>query len=139
MFLSALQPYVVLIIIAAVLLQYAFAVFCLLKLAYMDFDKKKYILWNLLILIVFYIGGVVFLVYYNKHPELRISKEAPTENNDGATDEQKEDNAEDDEPQSADEQKQEDTAEQEQPAEPQSENAEVADGENTDTENSDKE
>ncbi|MDE5563058.1 MAG: hypothetical protein K2J01_05885 [Clostridiales bacterium] len=94
MFLSALQPYVVLIIIAAVLLQYAFAVFCLLKLAYMDFDKKKYILWNLLILIVFYIGGAVFLVYYNKHPELRIAKDVPTENKDGATDEQKEVNVE---------------------------------------------
>ena len=122
MFLSALQPYVVLIIIAAVLLQYAFAVFCLLKLAYMDFDKKKYILWNLLILIVFYIGGVVFLVYYNKHPELRIAKDMPTENKEGA-----------------DEQKQEDYAEQEQPAEPQSENKETADGDNTETENTDKE
>ena len=106
MFLSALQPYVVLIIIAAVLLQYAFAVFCLLKLAYMDFDKKKYILWNLLILIVFYIGGAVFLVYYNKHPELRIAKDVPAAEN----------------KESADEQKQEDYAEQEQPAEPQSEN-----------------
>lgn len=119
MFLSALQPYVVLIIIAAVLLQYAFAVFCLLKLAYMDFDKKKYILWNLLILIVFYIGGAVFLVYYNKHPELRIAKDAPAENKEGADEAEK----------TADEQKQEDNAEQEQPADPQS----------TDTENSDSE
>ena len=102
MFLSALQPYVVLIIIAAVLLQYAFAVFCLLKLAYMDFDKKKYILWNLFILIVFYIGGVVFLVYYNKHPELRIAKDAPAENKEGADEQKQEDSAEADEPQRAD-------------------------------------
>ncbi|MDE6029176.1 MAG: hypothetical protein K2F90_02500 [Clostridiales bacterium] len=100
MFLSALQPYVVLIIIAAVLLQYAFAVFCLLKLAYMDFDKKKYILWNVFILIVFYIGGVVFLVYYSKHPELRISKDVPPANadeapqaNDGTAEQKQEDNA----------------------------------------------
>ncbi len=99
MFLSALQPYVVFIIIAAVLLQYAFAVFCLLKLAYMDFDKKKYILWNLFILIVFYIGCVVFLVYYNKHPELRIAKDAPVENKESADEQKQEDNAE---PESAD-------------------------------------
>lgn len=98
MFLCALQPYVVFIIIAAVLLQYAFAVFCLLKLAYMDFDKKKYILWNLLILIVFYIGGVVFLVYYNKHPELRIAKDAPAENKESATEENQEGTEQADEP-----------------------------------------
>ncbi|MDE7106949.1 MAG: hypothetical protein K2O39_01355 [Clostridiales bacterium] len=120
MFLSALQPYVVFIIIAAVLVQYAFAVFCLLKLAYMDFDKKRYILWNLLILIVFYIGCVVFLVYYSKHPELRISK-LPSDNNqsqntDGTVEQKKADNAE------------------EQPAETESENKENTDGENTDKE-----
>lgn len=74
MFLSALQPYVVFILIAAVLIQYGFAVFCLLKLAFMDITKNKYILWNLLILFAFYVGGAVFLVYYYKHPELRIKK-----------------------------------------------------------------
>lgn len=75
MFLSALQGYVVFIIIAVVMLQYAFAVFCLLKLAYMDIPKNRYILWNLFILIAFFIGGIVFLVYYSKHPELRIPKD----------------------------------------------------------------
>ncbi|MDE6201750.1 MAG: hypothetical protein K2M47_07770 [Clostridiales bacterium] len=114
MFLCTLQPYVVFIIIAAVLLQYAFAVFCLLKLAYTDLDKKRYILWNLFILIVFYIGGVVFLVYYSKHPELRISKDVPTENKDGG-----------------DEQKQEEKAE-DQPAAPESEKADNADEQITD-------
>lgn len=77
MFLSALQAYVVFIIIAVVLVQYAFAVFCLLKLAYMDIDRTHYILWNVFILIVFFIGCGVFLVYYSRHPELRISKDAP--------------------------------------------------------------
>ena len=92
MFLSALQPYVVFIIIAVVLMQYAFAIFCLLKLAYMDLDKNRYILWNLFILIVLFIGGAVFLVYYSKHPELRIPKDAPlSENIDGASAEQSED------------------------------------------------
>ena len=76
MFLSALQAYVVFIIIAVVLVQYAFAVFCLLKLAYMDISRNRYILWNVFILIVFFIGCAVFLVYYSKHPELRISKDA---------------------------------------------------------------
>lgn len=75
MFLSALQAYVVFIIIAVVLVQYAFAVFCLLKLAYMDISRNRYILWNVFILIVFFIGCAVFLVYYGRHPELRISKE----------------------------------------------------------------
>lgn len=78
MFLSALQTYVTIILIAVIILQYAFATFCLLKLAYLDIDKKQYILWNLFILIVFFIGGTVFLVYYFKHPEKRIAKlEAP--------------------------------------------------------------
>ena len=74
---SALQAYVVFIIIAVVMVQYGFAIFCLLKLAYMDLSRNYYILWNLFILIVFLIGGAVFLVYYYKHPELRI-KPVPT-------------------------------------------------------------
>ncbi len=74
MFLSAVQPYIVAIIIAVVVLQYAFALFCLLKLAYLDIDKKYYIIWNVFILLVFFIGGAVFLVYYYKHPELKLSK-----------------------------------------------------------------
>lgn len=77
MFLSALQPYVVFIIIAVVLVQYGFAIYCLLKLAYMNLSKNHYILWNLFILIVFFIGGAVFLVYYFKHPELRIKSVPP--------------------------------------------------------------
>lgn len=75
MFLSALQGYIVAIIVYIVVLQYAFALFCLLKLAYLDLDKKYYVLWNLFILIVFFIGGAVFLAYYFKHPELRIPKD----------------------------------------------------------------
>lgn len=75
MFLSALQPFQIAIVIAVVVLQYAFALFCLLKLAYLDLDKKHYILWNVFILIVFFIGGTVFLVYYYRHPELRLKPE----------------------------------------------------------------
>ena len=105
MFLSALQPYVVLIIIAVVMVQYAFAIYCLLKLAYMNLSKNYYILWNLFILIVFFIGGAVFLVYYYKHPELRIKSAPPPAaeeaqpqtdgSNQGAeSEEQKDENAE---------------------------------------------
>ena len=79
MFLSALQGYIVAIIVCIVVLQYAFALFCLLKLAYLDLAKKNYILWNLFILLIFFIGGAVFLVYYYKHPELRIPTD-PAEN-----------------------------------------------------------
>lgn len=79
MFLSAVQPYIVAIIISVVVVQYAFALFCLLKLAYLDIDKKYYILWNVFILIVFFIGGAAFLVYYYKHPQLKLSDTPTTE------------------------------------------------------------
>ncbi|MDE7464082.1 MAG: hypothetical protein K2M48_03540, partial [Clostridiales bacterium] len=63
---SALEPYAVVIIIVVVALQYAFALFCLLKLAYLDISKREYALWNLLILLVFFIGDIAFLIYYFK-------------------------------------------------------------------------
>ncbi len=63
---SSLPSYAVAIIIVVVAAQYALALFCLLKLAYLDIPKKQYVLWNLLILIVFFIGAAVFLVYYSK-------------------------------------------------------------------------
>lgn len=66
MFFGALQPFVAAIIIAVIAVQYAFALFCLLKLAYLDISKKEYVLWNLFILIVFFVGGIAFLVYYYK-------------------------------------------------------------------------
>lgn len=69
--------YAVAIIISIVVLQYAFALFCLLKLAYLDISRKSYILWNLFILIVFFIGGAAFLIYYFKHPELKIAAVPP--------------------------------------------------------------
>lgn len=67
-----LQTYVVAILIALIVLQYAFALFCLLKLAYFDIERSQFILWNLFILLVFFIGGIAFLVYYYKHPEKKI-------------------------------------------------------------------
>ena len=66
MFLSALQTPVVVAIIIVVAVQYAFALFCLLKLAYLDISKREYVLWNLFILLIFFIGGIAFLVFYYK-------------------------------------------------------------------------
>ena len=63
---SSLPLYAVTIIIVAVVVQYAYALFCLLKLAYLDIPKKHYVLWNLLILLGIFIGPTVFLVYYYK-------------------------------------------------------------------------
>ncbi len=65
MFLSLETP-ILIGLIAAVAAQYGFAIFCLVKLAYLDITKKQYILWNLFILLVFYIGGIVFLIWYAK-------------------------------------------------------------------------
>lgn len=96
MFLSAIQGYIVATIISVVVLQYAFALFCLLKLAYMDISKRDYILWNVLILLVFFIGGAVFLVYYFKHPEKHVAKEPAIPADPQDTDENKDDGIADD-------------------------------------------
>ena len=66
MFLSAVGTGIIATVIAIIAVQYAFAVFCLLKLAYLDVSKREYVLWNLCILIVFIIGEIAFLVYYYK-------------------------------------------------------------------------
>lgn len=65
LFLSLSTP-IVITIVAIVAVQYAFATFCLLKLAYLDISKREYTLWNLFILLIFFIGGTAFLVYYHK-------------------------------------------------------------------------
>ncbi len=75
---SALPTYAVVIIIVVIAVQYAYALFCLLKLAYLDISKKEYVLWNLFILIVFFIGGTVFLIYWSKvKDEKRIPPYTP--------------------------------------------------------------
>lgn len=64
--LCAIPPYVVAIIISVVAVQYALALFCLLKLAYLDIEKRTYVLWNIFILLVFFVGDITFLIYYYK-------------------------------------------------------------------------
>lgn len=51
------------IIMAVVLVQYVLAAFSLGKLAYCDFKTKKYVVWNLFILLVFFVGSITFLIY----------------------------------------------------------------------------
>ncbi|MCH5165979.1 MAG: hypothetical protein J1G01_06225 [Clostridiales bacterium] len=107
MFLSAVQTYVIAIIVSIVVLQYAFALFCLLKLAYFDISRNEYILWNVFILIVFFIGGGVFLFYYFKHPEKRLAKSAGVATDSSATDGTQDKTAQDTEQPSADVESQE--------------------------------
>ena len=66
MFLSAVGTEFIVAFIVIIAVQYAVAVFCLLKLAYLDISKREYVLWNIFILIVFFIGDIAFLVYYYK-------------------------------------------------------------------------
>ncbi len=74
MFLSGIQHNIIAIVVPIVVLQYAFALFCLLKLAYFELSRRQYIIWNVIILFAFFIGGAVFLVYYYKHPDKRVPK-----------------------------------------------------------------
>lgn len=52
------------ILIPVVLLQYGFALFCLVKLVFLDLPKKKFFLWNFFILLVVGVGIITFLVCY---------------------------------------------------------------------------
>ena len=53
MFLSGIQQNIIAIVVPIVVLQYAFALFCLLKLAYFDLSRRQYIIWNVIILFAF--------------------------------------------------------------------------------------
>lgn len=70
----SIETYLLITLVAIVAVQYAFALLCLVKLAYMDIGKREYVLWNLLILLVFFIGGIIFLVYYYKKGKDRCIK-----------------------------------------------------------------
>lgn len=77
---SLTQP-VIITLVAVIAAQYAFATFCLMKLATIDLPRKNYALWNVFILLVFFIGGIVFLIYYFKVKDsLTIPPYKPTDN-----------------------------------------------------------
>ncbi len=105
----SLQTAVVVSIIIVVAVQYALALFCLLKLAYLDITKKEYVLWNLFILLIFFIGDAVFLVYWFKvKDEKRIPPFVPSEDkeendkSDGDSDDSGDEKAPDTAPESGD-------------------------------------
>lgn len=86
MFLS-LQKSIEITLIVLVTVQYALALFCLLKLAYFDVTKREYVLWNLFIMLVFFVGSAVFLIYYYMHPDKRIGKAPEAQRTSNAQDE----------------------------------------------------
>lgn len=78
--LLSLETPVVISLVALIAVQYAFATFCLMKLARLDLPRKNYVLWNLFILLVFIIGGTVFLIYYFKvKDKLTVPEYVPSE------------------------------------------------------------
>ncbi|MCH5350731.1 MAG: hypothetical protein J1F39_02025 [Clostridiales bacterium] len=86
MFLSLSQP-VIITLVVVIAAQYGFATFCLMKLATIDLPRKNYALWNVFIILVFFIGGIVFLIYYSKVKEsLRIPPYVPTGESEGGAD-----------------------------------------------------
>lgn len=63
------------VIIPLFIAQYALALFSLTRLAYCNISIKKYVMWNLLCLLVFFIGSTVFLIYYYTHKTQLTKKE----------------------------------------------------------------
>lgn len=68
-------------LVAVIFVQYIIATFCLMRLATLDIPRKSYILWNLFILLVFFVGDIAFIVYYYKvKDKLTIRYDDMTEN-----------------------------------------------------------
>lgn len=60
----AINMTIFLIGLPIIVAQYGLALFCLTRLAYVQMSKKSYVIWNLFILLIFFIGDIVFLIYY---------------------------------------------------------------------------
>lgn len=52
------------IILPLLLVQYVLAIFTLTRLALARLPMRYYVVWNLTILLVVYIGSIAFLIYY---------------------------------------------------------------------------
>lgn len=66
------------VLLPVVAAQYALALFCLTKLAYLKLSTRVYVVWNITILLVFFVGSIVFLVYYYKNRKrLEIKADPP--------------------------------------------------------------
>ena len=55
------------IVLPLLLVQYILAIFTLTRLALARLPIKIYVVWNLVILFVVFIGSIVFLIYYYCH------------------------------------------------------------------------
>ena len=71
---AAINPYFILL--PLVLGQYIYATFALVRLARAHLSTPKYVLWNLFILLAFYIGATVFLIYDAATKKRREEREA---------------------------------------------------------------
>lgn len=85
MFISAVSLgwQVVIPIIVCVIVQMPIAMFCLYKLARVDQPLSRYILWNIFIIVVFFIGDAVFLIYYYKSKNIKLIDMTPVANANG--------------------------------------------------------
>lgn len=79
MFISAVSLgwQVVIPIVVCVIVQMPIAMFCLYKLARVDQPLSRYILWNIFIIVVFFIGDAVFLIYYYKSKNVKLIDMTP--------------------------------------------------------------
>lgn len=77
-FLFSVRPLVVLL--PLVVAQYVLAIFALTRLAMCRLPAKKYVVWNIAIVLAFFVGSIVFLCYYyGKRRAQALAEEAAEE------------------------------------------------------------
>lgn len=70
---------VLFIILPIVLAQYIYATFALVRLARARLSALSYTLWNLFIVLVFFIGSTAFLIYDAKKKKISVRDKSPDE------------------------------------------------------------
>lgn len=77
-FLFSVRPLVVLL--PLVVAQYVLAIFALTRLAMCRLPAKKYVVWNIAIVLALFVGSIVFLCYYyGKRRAQALAEEAAEE------------------------------------------------------------
>ena len=61
--LAAINPQKLIIVAVAVLVQYLLSMLAFIKMSKAKITMKKFLLWNFLIVFVFYIGPIIALIY----------------------------------------------------------------------------
>lgn len=61
--LAAVSPTKLIIVAVAVLVQYLLSMLAFIKISKAKITMKKFLLWNFLIIFVFYIGPIIALIY----------------------------------------------------------------------------